>query len=500
MVRKFDVKRTKIVCTLGPSTNDPEVIRQMIRVGMDVARVNFSHGSHEEHAARINMIRQVAEEEDAVVAILADLQGPKIRLGKIVNDGVEVKPGEKLTLTINGNADGSNMVFPLPNEEFVKDVLPGHTLLIDDGTLQFRVISKRGMDLICEVIVGGELKSRKGVSAPEAKLTLGSLTEKDEADAKFALDVGVEYIAMSFVRSRDDMAELRWLCKRHGHAEVALIAKIEKREALDKFEEILDASDGIMVARGDLGVETPAEGVPIEQKRIIRRCNEVGKPVITATQMLQSMTDNPRPTRAEASDVANAIFDGTDAVMLSAETASGKYPIDSVKMMTTIAVNVEKHLGIDERKAEIGLVAERGMDLESLRDTFAVPTTRAATVIADSLNAKLIVTTTYTGTTARLIARSRPKTAILCVTPVEITRRRMALVWGVYSILVPVFSSIDEMLSSVLAGAKDALLVEEGDVVVMIAGVPFGKGGHANFLKIHRVGEPVEVQGATPNR
>jgi len=325
LVRKFDVKRTKIVCTIGPASSDESVIREMIRAGMDVARINFSHGEHDTHARNIATIRRVAEEEDAIVAILGDLQGPKIRLGKIANEPVTLNKGDRLTLTLRP-ADGTNMVFTLPHPEFVKDVKTGNRLLLDDGALEFKVVSRQNDDLICEVIVGGPLSSRKGISAPDAKLTLSAITDKDREDVGFALQQKVDYVAMSFVRSGNDMRELRWLCN-HLEGEVALIAKIEKREAIDAIDDIIDASDGIMVARGDLGVETPAEAVPIHQKEIIRRCNAVGKPVITATQMLNSMIYNPRPTRAEASDVANAIFDGTDAVMLSGETASGQYPL-----------------------------------------------------------------------------------------------------------------------------------------------------------------------------
>src|SRR5713226_8882901 len=482
LVRKFDVKRTKIVCTIGPASSDEKTIREMIRAGMDVARINFSHGEYDTHAQNIATIRRVAAEEEAVVAILGDLQGPKIRLGKIANEPVTLEKGDKLTLTTR-DADGSNMVFPLPNPEFVKDVKAGNRLLLDDGQLEFKVISKQNDDLNCEVVVGGPLSSRKGISAPEAHFTFSSITDKDRADAEFALKQHVDYLAMSFVRSGSDMQELRWLI-RHLEGDAALIAKIEKREAIDNFDDVLDASDGIMVARGDLGVETPAEAVPIHQKEIIRRCNDAGKPVITATQMLNSMIVSPRPTRAEASDVANAIFDGTDAVMLSGETASGKYPVISVETMATIAQIAAAHLKVDARQN----FSQRQFNVKGF-ELVSDATSAAASQIAEQLNAKLIVTATWTGYTARQVARTRPLTPILCVTPNAETHRRMALVWGVLPQMVPEFATIDEMIHKVVQTAYEARLIEYGEMMIIIAGLPFGAGGHTNFLKIHTVGE-----------
>jgi pyruvate kinase len=486
LVRKNDVKRTKIVCTIGPASSDEKTIREMIRAGMDVARINFSHGEHDTHAANIALIRRIAEEEDAIVAILGDLQGPKIRLGKIANEPITLEKGDKLTLTTR-SADGTNMVFPLPHPEFVKDVKAGHRLLLDDGALEFKVLTKQNDDLVAEVVVGGPLSSRKGISAPESHLTLSAITDKDRADVEFALQQRVDYVAMSFVRSGNDMRELRWLV-RHLEGEVALIAKIEKREAIDNIDDILEASDGVMVARGDLGVETPAEAVPIHQKEIIRRCNAVGKPVITATQMLNSMIVSPRPTRAEASDVANAIFDGTDAVMLSGETASGKYPVTAVETMATIATIAEAHLKVDARQN----LGQRQFSIKG-HELVSDATSAAASQIAEELGAKLIVTATWTGYTSRQVARTRPVTPILCVTPNDETQRRMALVWGVMPIIVPQFETVDEMIQKIVQAAYDSRMIEYGDVLIIIAGLPFGAGGHTNFLKIHTVGEAGEV-------
>ncbi|KAB2858626.1 MAG: pyruvate kinase, partial [Anaerolineae bacterium] len=310
MLNMIDGKRTKIVATIGPASGNEAVLRKMIQNGLDVARINFSHGTHETHAENIALIRRLAEEEKAVVAIMGDLQGPKIRLGGLSPDPLAIKPGDEIILTSRPNPDQSKKHLPLPHPEFVKDIRAGNRLLLDDGEIELTVKTRYGDDLVCEVVVGNELKSRKGVTALGANLSLSALTDKDRADVVFALEQNLDYLAMSFVRSADDMRESRWLVRHHG-GDVWLIAKIEKTEAIENFEEILQHSDGIMVARGDLGVELPADEVPVRQKHIIRRCNQVGKPVITATQMLNSMVSNPRPTRAEASDVANAIFDGT---------------------------------------------------------------------------------------------------------------------------------------------------------------------------------------------
>ncbi|MFW5708782.1 MAG: pyruvate kinase, partial [Chloroflexota bacterium] len=334
-------KRTKIVATIGPASWDEPTIRRMIQAGMDVARINFSHGEHERHSQTIDLVRRVAEEEKRVVAILCDIQGPKIRIGKIT-EPFDLKKGDEITLTLD-DADGTDNVVSLPHPEFVRDIGPGMRLLLDDGNLEFEVSDVTPRSLICRVILGGTLSSRKGVMAPNAHLTLSAITEKDRADIEFALSKDTDYLAMSFVRSADDIRELRWLM-RHIGASAAVIAKIEKHEALENIEEIIEVCDGIMVARGDLGLETPAEEVPFHQKRIINLCNEASKPVITATQMLSSMVDSPRPTRAEASDVYNAIIDGTDAVMLSNESASGNFPVVAVETMATIAAIAEQNI------------------------------------------------------------------------------------------------------------------------------------------------------------
>jgi pyruvate kinase len=360
-------------------------------------------------------------------------------------------------------------------------------LLLDDGNLEMVVLSTILNGLVCEVVVGGALSSRKGVTAPTAKLTLSAITDKDREDIEFALQKNTDYLAMSFVRSEEDLRELRWLI-RHLGGEVAVIAKIEKQQALENIESIVRSADGIMVARGDLGVETPAEEVPFHQKRIIQLCNIAGKPVITATQMLNSMIDNPRPTRAEASDVYNAILDGTDAVMLSNETAAGKYPLVAVQTMARIAVIAEQSIR-ENRLEEVRQVSKPEAEgREAISDAIS----QATCQIADLINCKAIVTSTMSGYTTRRVAKERPQTSIICVTPNEVTFRRMALVWGVTPLLIPEFHTIDDMLGTVVRAAQDARLVTVGDTLVIIAGVPFGIGGQTNFFKVQTVGEVVE--------
>lgn len=482
-------KRTKIVATIGPASQEPSMLRAMIRAGMDVARINFSHGDHDTHARNIANVRRLAEEENAVVAILGDLPGPKLRLGTLIQDPLELTEGDLVTLTTKTDLDpeGDPFTVPFPHPDVVADLNAGERLLLDDGQLEFTVRDKsNGHAAICEVITAGTLSSHKGVSVPDTSLSLSSISDADRNHVRFALENGVDYIAMSFVRSGDDIRELRWLV-RHLKGEAALIAKIEKAEAINNFEAILEQSDGIMVARGDLGVETPAEQVPVHQKNIIRRCNEVGKPVITATQMLQSMIENPRPTRAESTDVANAIVDGTDAIMLSGETAIGKYPLQSVEMMVKIAGIAEKYMQEHEelRRVTLSLEAIKGEKLRSVPAAISHITAG----LAQMLNAKLIVASTWSGYTARRVARVRPNTPILAATPNRDTYNRLALVWGVMPILVDEFETIDEMIDVVVRKSKETDLVTQEDLMVIIGGVPFGVGSQTNFLKVLSVGE-----------
>lgn len=482
-------KHTKIVATIGPASSDAETLRAMIRAGMNVARINFSHGDHATHGQVIETVRRIAAEEDTVVAILCDIQGPKIRIGQLAQEPTMLHPGDRITLTLDEVLGNSRLV-SLPHPEFLQDITAGTNLLLDDGNLQFRVTESSARELACEVLIGGALKSRKGVSAPNARLTLSAITEKDRADVAFALAMHCDYLAMSFVRSANDIREMRNLMKELGK-DAAIIAKIEMGEALENIEEIIAACQGIMVARGDLGIETPAEEVPLHQKRIINMCNDVAKPVITATQMLESMTENPRPTRAEASDVYNAIIDGTDAIMLSAESASGSYPVLAVEVMTKIALIAEEHLKniAEKNNAPAKLVTDGDRSRELISDAIS----RATFDIARFVKPTAIVTTSLSGYTTRRVAKERPRTPILCMTPSQTTQRQMALVWGVVPLLVSEFGSIDEMISVIVRAAHDRELVARGDRLVIIAGVPFGIDGQTNLIKIHTVGQEGEI-------
>ncbi len=470
--------RTKIVCTLGPASDEEATIRAFIEAGMAVARINFSHGTYVDHARRIDIVRRVARETSHPVAILADLQGPKLRVGLLPPDGMPLAEGETVTL-LNRESTTDPATIPLPHAEVIHDVRRGDRILLDDGLLELQVMDSDGQQAQARVVVGGVLKSRKGLSLPHTRLRMPSVTAKDQADASFALEQQVDYFALSFVRCDDDVRRLRtWLQKQD--ADTPIIAKIEKPEALDCIEEILAVSDALMVARGDLGVETPAEEVPIAQKRIIRACNEASKPVITATQMLDSMIRNPRPTRAEASDVANAILDGSDAIMLSGETAVGRYPIESVRTMARIA-------GVTERSMPYADWLRRAMDVGSRNVTDAIG--QVACEIAAELEARAIITSTVSGSTARRVASHRPITPIVAPTPSLSTYRQLALVWGVAPLLVDEFVHTDDMIVTVVEAARAQGLVQDGDLVIITAGVPLGGTGLTNTLKVHRVGE-----------
>ncbi|MCL4459508.1 MAG: pyruvate kinase [Chloroflexi bacterium] len=471
-------QRTKIVCTIGPSSQSEDVLRQLIRSGMDVARLNFSHGDLATHARNITLIRRLAGEEGRIVAILQDLQGPRLRTGDLQQPLVVLDNGAEFTLTtrpVPGDATAVQVAAPhLP-----KHVKTGDTILIDDGQLELKVIETTNTDIRCSVVNGGPLGPHKGINLPDVSLSIPALTDKDCQDVRFGVEQGVDYIALSFVRSASDIAQLRDHLSTLG-ADIPIVAKIEKHEAIRNFKEILAAADAVMVARGDLGVETAPEEVPLLQKMIIRECNQAGKPVITATQMLSSMTEQPRPTRAEASDVANAILDGTDAVMLSAETALGKFPILAVQMMATIATKTEEVFPFAERLKMVG---------DTVAETVTDAISQATVEIAAELGAKAIITMTESGYTARMVARNRPKTPIIAVTPNLHTQRRLALVWGVEPLTVTQFEATDLLIRNAVVAAVSEGLVAEGDLTVITAGVPLGGMGRTNLLKVHVIGE-----------
>jgi pyruvate kinase len=475
--------RTKIVATIGPASSNPEIIRRMLRAGMDVARINFSHGDHEGNSATVDMLRQVAAAEGKILALMGDLQGPKIRLGHVRAGGIQLGLGDEVVLTPHRGQPG---MIHLPHPELIEMVKPGARLVIGDGEVELVVTEKKADTLRCSVTVAGLLEARKGVSAPGTPLPISAITEKDHEDIGLICHLQLDYVALSFVRSTDDIQELRDLMRRFGH-EMPIIAKIEKVEAIDNLIEISHAADGLMVARGDLGIEVPPQEVPLLQKRIIKCCNEAGKPVITATQMLQSMVDHPRPTRAEASDVANAILDGTDAVMLSQETAAGAFPVEAVLMMKQIAEMTEREFPYDlwrtRRRQRFG----HG----TANVTQAISASSCA--VAEEIGARYIVSTTMSGYTATQIARHRPITPIIAVSPSPQTQRRLALVWGVMCVQVSsVFYETDEMLQETIA-AVDPLGLKPGDRVVITAGVPFGRSGHTNLIQVFEMGSAKET-------
>lgn len=477
MVKSPEETRTKIVCTIGPASQDRETIRAMIREGMDVARINLSHGTQSEHAESIECIRRVVREEAATVAILADLQGPKLRIGQLI-DPLDLRAGDWIALTAEP-ADGSFRVIPLPHPELIAGANVGGRWLFDDGAIEAIVREVRPEVVIAEVLVGGRLSSTKGVSAPGGTRRVVALTEKDRDDVHFATSYSVDYIALSFVQAAEDLRALRELLDElPGGPGTGIVAKIEKREALDDLERILAVADAVMVARGDLGLEIPPQEVPIRQKEIIRRCNRRGVPVITATQMLQSMVDHPRPTRAEASDVANAILDGTDAVMLSGETAIGRYAAEAVAMMREISASAEGELRFSAGDRRFG-----GIDhVHPVTDAISDATAR----VADAVNARLIATVTTTGYTARQVARERPRRPIVALTPDERVLRQLALVWGVVPLSISPVEGTDDMLRVVSEALIDAGHVTAGDLIVITAGLPAGGMGTTNVLKVHR--------------
>lgn len=478
--------RTKIVCTLGPATNSEQVLREIIRAGMDVARINFSHGTHEEHARRIALVRRLAEEENKLVAIMGDLQGPKFRVGVLPDAGTPLTCDQVITFSAQQPfSSAAEVVVPLPHADLIAAMRPDQRVLIDDGALELRVVSMPEHDVVrCRVVTGGTLTSHKGVAVPGARLAITAITEKDRADITFALQQQVDALAQSFVRSAADVRALREIVESQGGQQY-LVAKIEKPEAVSDLANILREVDGIMVARGDLGVEAPAEEVPFYQKKIIQSCLHAGIPVITATQMLQSMVHAPRPTRAEASDVANAVLDGTDAVMLSAETAAGEYPVEAVQALERISSRAETEC-CGSALLAAGGVGEQGNIPSPDAATQAI--TSAAVQIAQEVGAKVIVCTTTSGYTARMVARHRPNTPIIALTPDKRTYQYTAFMWDVRAVQVAGYDRMGDMFE---AARQQALLLgyaAPGDCIVITAGLPLGSGaGTTNLIKVHKV-------------
>jgi pyruvate kinase len=456
------------------------MLDRLLAAGMDVARLNFSHGTHEQHARVIKDLRDLAKKRDRPLAILQDLSGPKVRLGMIAGGAVSLKRGQRITLT-SRPVPGDSLEVHLPVPELLRAVRQGSRLLADDGKVEMEVVSCDGTDVVVKTIVPGDLGSRKGVSSPGVKLEIAAVTEKDLADLRFGLENGVDWVAASFIRGPEDLRPIYAEMERFGVAR-PVIAKIEKQEAVDRLREILAAVQGVMVARGDLGVEIPLDEVPIVQKRIIRRCNEAGKPVITATQMLDSMIQNPRPTRAEVTDVANAILDGTDAVMLSGETAAGNYPVAAVKMMSRVAVRADALLTEE-------YYHRASTKSQALDNTDAVA--QATVELARDVKAAAILCATTSGSSARRIARYRPPMKLVAATPVEESFRQLSLSWGVWPILIQPVNSSDQMMERTINAAVESGVVKRGDRVVLTAGVPVNVIGNTNLIRVHCVGDPV---------
>ena len=473
-------RKTKIVCTMGPASWTPDMIRRLIQAGMNVARLNFSHGDHEGHLQTFNEIRAAAKEAGKEIGILQDLAGPKIRLGELSADERVIHQGEEVVLVSGEKAVGDEL--PVNYPYLYDDVHEGHRILLADGQMELLAVKKQDDRIFCEVTVGGLLTSHKGVNLPGSDLRISAFTDKDREDLAFGLEIGVDFVAMSFVRHEKDLHPLREMMK-GIHRPPLLIAKIEKPQAVTRIRSILGVVEGIMVARGDLGVEMPVEVVPIVQKKLIEEARQAGRVVITATQMLRSMVDNPRPTRAEVTDVANAVLDGTDAVMLSEETAMGEYPEEAVHVLDNVCRYTEPEMD------EMRFLKE---ELSDLLPPSEAAISRAATWLSRDLEPAAIMATTASGFTARLMARYRPPQPVVGITSEERTRRQLALSWGVHPILIPPCKSVDEMLILVKQKAADLGLAGPKDRLILTAGIPLSIAGTTNLIKVVAMDDPVE--------
>ncbi len=472
------MRRTKIVCTVGPSIETEKRISELITAGMDVARLNLSHGTSEDHIRRLELIRSTSSRMKKNVGYLFDTRGPEVRTGDLNEDYVMLEEGREIILTtedVVGSAERVGVTYPKLHE----DLKPGCSVLIDDGLIVLEVIAIEGRDIRCRILHGGELRSYKGLNTPGTRINLPAIGEDDRRDILTALDYEVDFLAASFARSAEDILEVRALVEERNSS-IMILAKIESLEGVENFDEILEVSDGIMVARGDLGVEIPPEDVPMLQKEFIRKCNRVGKPVITATQMLDSMIRNPRPTRAEASDVANAIIDGTDAVMLSGETAVGRFPVEAVETMSRIAVRTEKDL--DNRQ----IMQDMSRNIKkTVTDAISYSTCH----VSSELKADAIITATQSGHTARMVSKYKPRAPIVAVTSNRSVASRLTLTWGVYAVVCPPANTTDEMFVNAIQVSLKEKLIDDGNLVVITAGVPVGISGTTNLLRVETVGE-----------
>jgi pyruvate kinase len=471
------LKKTKVICTLGPASSDPAVLEKMIGAGMNIARLNFSHGLYEEHSHRIQLVREVSAKIGKPVGILADIQGPKIRTGTINPSPMVLAEGSRVRLTVNPKNDGVPGYIFVDYPTLITDLRIGGQLFLADGMIRLSVLDMTESDLECEVLSGGELTSRKGVTLPGVSVNLPAIMEKDRSDIEFVIKQEVDFIAVSFARKAEHLVEIRSLVHDLGGDQM-IIAKIENEEGFRNCEEILQVCDGIMVARGDLGVEIPPEEVPLIQKYLIEICNAAGKPVITATEMLESMVRNPRPTRAEITDIAHAILDGTDAIMLSAETAVGRYPVTSVEMMGRVAERIETSLKYEEllSKKRIGA-------FPSVGDAISHATCQTSL----DLKATAIISSTQSGSTARMVSKYRPQAPIVAATPSSRVAQQLTLSWGVYPVIVPPAKTIDSMFDVSIEAAKKTGFIDQNDLIVITAGVRTGIPGSTNLLQVLQV-------------
>ncbi len=471
------LKKTKIICTLGPASSDPDILLQMIQAGMNIVRLNFSHGTHEEHAARIRMIREAAAKSGASIGIIADIQGPKIRIGSLAEETMVLTKNQPVTLSINPAKEKIKGFIYVDYPTLTQDVPVGGAIHLADGMIRLTVLETGPEELKCRVIDGGELTARKGVFLPGVSVNLPALMDKDRSDIEFAIKQQVDFIAVSFARKAEHILEIRDFVQRLGGNQL-LIAKIENEEGLKNSRDIIKVSDGIMVARGDMGVEVSLEEVPLFQKQLIELCNSFGKPVITATEMLESMIRNPRPTRAEVTDIAHAILDGTDAIMLSAETAVGKYPVIAVEMMSRVAERTEASLQYEEIMAEKKVGAA-----PTIADAICHATCQSAL----DLKAVAIICSTQTGSTARKVSKYRPQAPIIAATPSEQVARQLALSWGISPVVVPISDNIDSMIDVSVNAAQKTGCIKAQDLIVITAGVLTGTPGSTNLIKVHVV-------------
>ena len=469
-------KRTKIVCTLGPASETEEILRDLINNGLNVCRMNFSHGSHEEHKVRMDLVKKVREELGQPTAILLDTKGPEIRTGNFADPEVLLEEGQTFTITMK-DVMGNKEICTVSYKGLVHDVKPGDTILIDDGLVGLTVKEIKGDDIVCEVQNSGIVKNHKGVNVPGVKVNLPAITEKDRSDIEFGIEQGIDFIAASFVRKVSDILAIREILEEKNATDIKIISKIENQEGVDNLDEIIAISDGIMVARGDLGVEIPTQEIPIVQKLMIKKCNDAGKPVITATQMLDSMIRNPRPTRAEVTDVANAIYDGTDAIMLSGETAAGKYPVEAVKTMAQIAKRTEESINYNE------LLMCKANKAKNVADAISYATCTTAM----NLDAKAILTSTSSGHTARMVSKFRPDCQIVATTSHDRIMRQLSLSWGVMPLIRSSSKTTDEVIENAIVSAKNAKYINEEDLVVVTAGVARGVSGTTNLIKVETV-------------